>query len=312
MCCKNVVRGDCAASTYLQPLSCNEPTLFDLATDAEVSYKADMLAEAFNTAPTGQFEELETALGMTHNAHGLLAARQLRPYVPPISVLTYDSMHILVSGGLAQNEVGLLMDDLEWHGHGWLQVNKFMTEDLGWRWCGGHGISRGQLRGLFSEAKRKASKHSSFKCQASEIVLLLPILSHFLWSISAALTEELRRKADSLAKLCEVVGLCKQAKAGRGFSAQLACAIKAHAEAFANAYPVVEVKTTTIGLFIYPHKSRATPCWSIALLASGKTGRYKAQLTDCCGPVCSRRVCLCLPWHRNCRPCRRLTICAMR
>ena len=106
-----------------------------------------MLAEAFNTAPTGQFEELETALGMTHNAHGLLAARQLRPYVPPISVLTYDSMHILVSGGLAQNEVGLLMDDLEWHGHGWLQVNKFMTEDLEWRWCGGHGISMGTTAG---------------------------------------------------------------------------------------------------------------------------------------------------------------------
>ena len=207
ICCKNVVRGDCAASTYLQPLSCSEPVVFELATDDEVLFKADMLAAASSTAPIGQFEELQTALGMTHNAHGLLAARQLRPHVRPISVMTYDSMHILVSGGLAQNEVGLLMGDLDSHGIGWQQVKNFITEDIEWRWCGGHGISMGGMRALFSEKKRQASQKSSFKCQASEMLLLLPILSYFLWSISAALAEELRRKTDSLAKLCEVVGL---------------------------------------------------------------------------------------------------------
>ena len=56
LCCKNVVRGGCETSTYLQPLSCSEPAFFDLATDAEVSYKADMLAEAYNIAPPGQLE----------------------------------------------------------------------------------------------------------------------------------------------------------------------------------------------------------------------------------------------------------------
>ena len=158
MCCQNVVRGDCAASTYLQPLSCNEPTLFDLTTDADVFCNTDMLSEVSSSVPARQFEELETALGITHNAHGLLAAKHLRPYVPPISVMTYDSMHMFVSGGLAQNEVGLLMDDLDSHGIRWLQVKTFFTGDLDWRWCSGYGISKGQFRALFSEAKRKASK----------------------------------------------------------------------------------------------------------------------------------------------------------
>ena len=35
---------------FLQPVSCNEPTLFDLATDTDVFAKTDLLAEAPTSA----------------------------------------------------------------------------------------------------------------------------------------------------------------------------------------------------------------------------------------------------------------------
>jgi len=249
LCCKNVVRGDSSASAYLQDISCTEPALFDLATDAEVFSKADILAESFNHLGTKQFEELETSLGLSHNPHGLLMAMRLRQYAPPISTLTYDSMHILLTGGLAQNEIGLLMECLREHGILWEQIRSFMTAD--WHTCKASG-NASTLKDMFSEARRKASKGGPFKCMASEMLLLMPILMHFLFSIYDSMPEELHHKVESFAKLRSVVGLCKQAKGGEVLSAQLADAVKAHARAFAIAYPEFGVKTKNHWVFHLP------------------------------------------------------------
>ena len=250
LCCKNIVRGDCAASTYLQPVSCIEPALFDLATDAEVFGKADILAEAFDHLGAAQFDELSTAMGISHNPHGLLMAKHLRPYAPPVSILTYDSMHTLLTGGLAQNEVGLLMDDLARHGIPWGEVGNFVT--TGWHicCCSGHAST---LKGMFSEARRKASKGGPFKCMASEMLLAMPILLHFLLSRDG-LSEQLHHKVESFANLHNLVDLCKRAKGGGGqaLSARLADAVKAHAQAFAIAYPDFPIKAKNHWAFHLP------------------------------------------------------------
>ena len=96
-------------SPYLVHRSCPDADRFDFCTNEDIWAKAEALRHQAGVATRGEFEELEKAMGISFNPHGLLWDEELREHVKPVGCHTYDPMHALLSNGICQNETGLLL-----------------------------------------------------------------------------------------------------------------------------------------------------------------------------------------------------------
>jgi len=160
---------------------------------------------------------------------------QLRipPQVKPSDVITFDAMHAVVSNGIAQNETGLLLKALEDAGCRFAQVRQYMESD--WHVCSAFA-SNSAVASTFAEARETAWRNSEgFKCSASEMLLVSPMLLHFLETVGTGLG--LRDQVDSYRKLGWVMRFIREGKTGGNVGEELAVACRDHGRAFKRAYP---------------------------------------------------------------------------
>ena len=236
--CNNVLN-ERVASPGLVHISCAEVEKFQLASDADLWRKADHLRALCGTITKTAFEHKELLYGLTYCPEGLLWDRSLRPYVQPASCTSYDSMHCLVGNGLAQNETGYLLSALKGIGVTWRQLRQYTASD--WHFNVASGSSA-ILRANFAEAREKAWASSGvFKSTASEMLMMQPVLLHFLYTVVQP-TNQLQPHLASYEALGRLLHFVRLAKDGQPVHAGLQEAAKAHSVLFARAYPGEEVK----------------------------------------------------------------------
>jgi hypothetical protein len=110
--CAHVTKkGSCLSGAQVS-IACRDPTLFGQKTDAEQWAAVDELLQMrADGAGKTRISTRETELGININPDGLLQCVALRPYVKP-SAYRHDPMHVLLSEGIVQHEVGALMQAL--------------------------------------------------------------------------------------------------------------------------------------------------------------------------------------------------------
>ena len=115
MVCKNCATvlseiADFDESGYMIDITCHVFTKFDLATDAEVWEKHDMLTAARAAGITkGRLDEMEKDMGQKLVDGGILEDVPLREVVGPVTSNRYDSLHCLAANGTCHSEVTLLL-----------------------------------------------------------------------------------------------------------------------------------------------------------------------------------------------------------
>ena len=85
-----------------------------LATDAEILQAADRLAQRAQELDAGTLRQWETAVGMTHQPHGILLDKDLREkgLIAPVTQYVHDAMHALASSGALHTVVYLFLSAL--------------------------------------------------------------------------------------------------------------------------------------------------------------------------------------------------------
>ena len=239
MLCSNVVNDDSISSPDVVSIACSNASLFRKETNATLWKKADNLHAQVHTSTKKAFAELELLYGLSYNPDGLLWDHALRPFVRPCDCITFDAMHVLVSNGMAQNETAVLLIALQENGIRWADVRKFM--DAQWLFCKTLG-SAAILRGCWGVAREKAwqSGHE-FKCGASEMLMVQPILQHFLLTVVAPLGY-MPANIASYEALGKVMSLIRQGKEGEACEDALALAVAHHAQLFKAAYSDISFK----------------------------------------------------------------------
>ena len=87
---------------------------FIVASDNAIWRKVDSLScqvaeHEAGRATKASVDDLSTAMGFTFQSEGILFDKGLRQYIKPATHGRYDSMHNLVSNGLAQLQTALLL-----------------------------------------------------------------------------------------------------------------------------------------------------------------------------------------------------------
>lgn len=131
------------------------------ATDQEIWDAQDELLGLLDVRGGSETrKKLETFYGQNTNKDGLLACKELRPWVKP-SRSSYDPMHCLFSNGIADLEVTLLCDALEKLKFDFRKIEAFVN--IGW-----------------SPAKKLQFSSDGVKGMASECLRAVALLRHFL------------------------------------------------------------------------------------------------------------------------------------
>lgn len=211
-----VALADMQEGDDLVDISCCDPDEFDPMTDADVWRSYDMVEAAAErlrarTISKKTFLQLSKALGFNLNPHGVLADKELRPFVAPTSATVRDSMHTLFSGGVMNIEIMALLNALEAADN--LDFSWQIMRDLAdaeWHWFPGR-LGHGAMREVFSEGREAASKAAGiFKAGASETLQVYPLIRHFLIEHMPAACVAAQRA--SFLALCHVADLVREAK----------------------------------------------------------------------------------------------------
>jgi hypothetical protein len=153
----------------------------ELSTDDGLRNVARYLEGKAGTMLPSHFDDLQKALGLTHRPYSLLLDRNLDSIVKPTEQYMHDWMHTLFADGIANLNVYLLFE-------------AFFSEDrrqvyelfrgFAKRWIWPRKHYSAHLPDIFAadrtESQRKA-KH--IKCQASDMMSLLPVLAYFVHSV---------------------------------------------------------------------------------------------------------------------------------
>jgi len=187
-----------------------------------------------------KFKQLQTHYGITYLPEGILWDMDLRRYIRPAEMITFDSMHCLVSNGIVQNETSWLLIALEGVGVTWSAVEKFCTNES-WRFCSSLG-SHSRMKACFTKARALNFKSSKeFKAGASEMLMIQPVLLHFCEKVVlplGLLVPEIR----SYSALGRVLNLICMGKAGQPLHQALKVALREHAKLCGAAYDVADFK----------------------------------------------------------------------
>jgi len=143
-------------------------------------------------------------------------------------------MHILVSNGLVQNEIGYLLRSLRDIGVTWNHLRSFAA--VGWQLRSAVGRLSTML-GCFSKARQQAFQGGGgFKSTASEMLMAYPVLMHFLYTVIQPM-DRLRHEIASYEALGEILLSVRLGKEGMQAHERLKRAGRRHAELFDVAYP---------------------------------------------------------------------------
>lgn len=235
--CKNVVNG--CDGPGLLPLSCTDPSRFAIATSADWWLKVDRLRDVASTRSRQVLSRFQTAMGMNHTPEGVLLDCDLRHFVRPSEVFTYDSMHVFLSNGVAQVEVDALLGKLREAGLSLTDLQRYVLGE--WKFC--QARSKISLANCFTAARLKAFvSEGRLRVGASEMLTLMPVLYMFLVTVVVRLGR-LTPEIESFKALAFALHLVARGKTGeRSIHADLAGAVRHHAECFQRAYPDVSVR----------------------------------------------------------------------
>ena len=130
--CLNVVRDQESLPSHAFVTIANyDASRLELSTNQDVWEKADMLHS--NRPPRMRkpaFEQLETAIGLRYEPEGLLNDMALRPHLPIVDVITFDSMHIILCNGMADDEFAALFFTSLADVCTWDDMRNFMKSDF--------------------------------------------------------------------------------------------------------------------------------------------------------------------------------------
>ena len=235
-CCKNIVNDTEASSIPgLQSLRCADPSLFGLVSNEDWWHKAQTLETAAEKCSKAHMAKLQTAVGLVYSSDGVLWDRALRPWVRPADVFTYDSMHVFLSNGIAQEEVDAMLSAVHEAGLSMDDMRAFVCGP--WQTCKAFA-SKGAMKNIFTATRLRAFlKDGALRIGASEMLALLPVLYMFVILVleqGGHLPDESR----SFKALVTAVRCIQLAKLGRAHVQDtLAAALRCHLEAFMLAYP---------------------------------------------------------------------------
>ena len=115
-------------------------------------------------------------LGLNDLPDGLLFERDLRPFVRPASVNTFDIMHILYSQGLVGYTMFLFLQETKWHHDVYYpEVEAYLKDAWCWHRLGTHASPSE----VFNKTREKAS-HEAVKAGATELLTVYPAIRHWI------------------------------------------------------------------------------------------------------------------------------------
>ena len=210
---------------------------FIVASDNAIWRKVDSLScqvaeHEARRATKASVDDLSTAMGFTFQSEGILFDKGLRQYIKPATHGRYDSMHNLVSNGLAQLQTALLIKHLR-------DVSNFQFEDLrmfgksGWKVASAFGNS-GHIRSALS-AKR--FDKGDFTASASDMLLAMPVFLHYLELVTTR-SIDLGDHLPCYQLLCEMCKHVSQAKRGLHDREKFRAACAQHLKLFCKCYTV--------------------------------------------------------------------------
>jgi hypothetical protein len=220
------------ASGYLQELSCAEVEQLDLSSSADIWQKVDTLAARHAISTRAEFDQLEKAYGITHCPTGLLSDQALREIVGPAEVHTYDSMHCAFANGLAHFEMYEFLRKSKLVGVSYATLQTYLHAD--WQWPADKRQKGRSLHQLFNPV-REASNSEHFRASASEILMLCPVMRHFVLQILRP-TGQLIAEIASFLAMTVVLDRLQEFKKGKGDAVAFGSAIRDHLEKFKLAY----------------------------------------------------------------------------
>jgi len=248
--CLNVVnQADELPGPGFVRLDCRDPNAMVFATNADIREKVGTLRLNHGGAGIGQFRKLQTALGMRWNPKGAVFDPRLERFLCPVDVITFDSMHILLSDGVAQDLLTETLLALSVAGAKWDELNIFMQAD--WRFCNIQKSGGRTIRTAFNRHREAVfADRKTFKCGASEALAILPIFGHYLERVAIPkYGQALQRVFDAFRAFCCIVALVKEGKCNAGLPDVLLRAVQHFMEAFEYAFPGVGMKPKSHWLF---------------------------------------------------------------
>ncbi|CAE7225989.1 unnamed protein product [Symbiodinium sp. CCMP2592] len=165
-----------------------------LASDSEVLDSWQRMEQRFLSETPKVFAQWEQATGFSFSREALLGSTRLRPFLEPVSCYMHDWMHGVVANG-ALNIVGyLFLQAMQEQG---LQSWSSFRDYLGfWVLPAATKKACPDLPSLFDSKRVDACKKSSkLKMQASELLCIGPILSHFASTACAGAADQRPCKA---------------------------------------------------------------------------------------------------------------------
>ena len=150
-----------------------------IATDAEVVSSWQRLGSLSHTATKKEIELRQQAAGLSYCAHALLSSERLlkNHLLRPVSLYCYDYMHGLCSHGVLNDMLFLVLESIHQSGlKAWDSLQSWME-----LWSFPRAYSISDIGKLF-EAKAVTSnrKAGTFKCDASQVLLVYKPVEHFL------------------------------------------------------------------------------------------------------------------------------------
>ena len=174
--CKNIVVCRHQADGLLS-VGCSDYRLLDLCTDDQVYEAVDTLAAA--PVAGEPFKLLERALGFTYLPGSLLFDATIRGFLRPASAHRYDPMHTLVGNGVAHFELANFFCRClaKIPQFSYALIREYLSAD----WGTPHhlGVSMQKLKCLFTPLRQTDLAKHTFKCDASPMLALFPLVRHF-------------------------------------------------------------------------------------------------------------------------------------
>jgi hypothetical protein len=235
--CRNVVSFNCgvADGNEFIDCACTDRTKFVMNSDNDVWRTCDRVL-ASGALPRNELERLERATGLNRNPLSVMADVSLREHICPVSSYTFDWMHVWLSHGVMNSELAAFFQACR-HRHRLKFADLDTFVQSGWRFPKLH-TAGATVKDFFTETREKASA-DTFKCMASELLLIYPLIRQFAVTVVRRLGG-LEHEVNSLVAACDAIDLMMAIKRSQGIArpeiAALRQALQRHGELHKRAY----------------------------------------------------------------------------